>query len=176
MADYPGDRWHSVRETVLVAARSAGLQAIDGPHLDVGDLEGLAVEAGRARALGLDGKWVLHPAQIEPVNDVFSPAQEEVDRAGAIIAALSEARRPRRSGPGRRDGRRGQPQAGCTGRCTGSRSRAGSPLNAGVYWRASTLASLIRPYWPPTLKKLKTWPLSADVVAVPCAPDQKGWK
>ncbi len=90
VADYPGDRWHSVRDTVLVAARSAGLQAIDGPHLDVGDLEGLAVEAGRARALGLDGKWVLHPAQIEPVNAVFSPAQEEVDRAGAILAALAE--------------------------------------------------------------------------------------
>ncbi len=90
VADYPGDRWHWVRETVLVAARSAGLQAIDGPHLDVGDLEGLAVEAGRARALGLDGKWVLHPAQIERVNDVFSPAQDEVDRAGAVLAALSE--------------------------------------------------------------------------------------
>ncbi len=88
-ADYPGDRWHWVRETVLVAARSAGLQAIDGPHLDVGDLEGLAVEAGRARALGLDGKWALHPGQIEPINAAFSPAQAEVDRAGAIIDALA---------------------------------------------------------------------------------------
>lgn len=88
-ADYPGDRWHWVRETVLVAARSEGLQAIDGPHLDVRDLEGLALEAGRARALGLDGKWALHPGQIEPINAAFSPAQAEVDRAGAIIAALA---------------------------------------------------------------------------------------
>jgi len=88
-ADYPGDRWHWVRETVLVAARSEGLQAIDGPHLDVRDLEGLAVEAGRARALGLDGKWALHPGQIEPINAAFSPAQAEVDRAGAIIDALA---------------------------------------------------------------------------------------
>ncbi len=90
-ADYPGDRWHWVRETVLVAARSAGLQAIDGPHLDVGDLDGLAVEAGRARALGFDGKWALHPAQIEPINAAFSPAQAEVDRAGAILEALAGA-------------------------------------------------------------------------------------
>lgn len=88
-ADYPGDRWHWVRETVLVAARSAGLQAIDGPHLDVGDLDGLAIEAGRARALGLDGKWALHPGQIEPINAAFSPSQAEVDRAGAIIDALA---------------------------------------------------------------------------------------
>ena len=88
-ADYPGDRWHWVRETVLVAARSAGLQAIDGPHLDVSDHEGLEVEAGRARALGLDGKWALHPGQIEPINSAFSPAQAELDRAGAIIDALA---------------------------------------------------------------------------------------
>ena len=84
VADYPGDRWHWVRETVLVAARSAGLQAIDGPHLDVGRPRGPGGGGRRARALGLDGKWVLHPAQIEPVNEVFSPGQEEVDRAGAI--------------------------------------------------------------------------------------------
>ncbi len=88
-ADYPGDRWHWVRETVLVAARSAGLQAIDGPHLEVGDLDGLAVEAGRASALGLDGKWALHPSQIDPINAAFSPAQAEVDRAGAILGALA---------------------------------------------------------------------------------------
>jgi citrate lyase subunit beta/citryl-CoA lyase len=90
-ADYPGDRWHWVRETVLVAARAAGLQAIDGPHLDVEDLDGLAEEASRARTLGLDGKWAVHPSQIEPLNDAFSPSQEEVDHAGATLAALTEA-------------------------------------------------------------------------------------
>jgi citrate lyase subunit beta/citryl-CoA lyase len=91
IADYPGDRWHWVRETVLVAARSAGLQAIDGPHLEVRDLVGRGVVAGRARALGLDGKWALHPAQIEPINAAFSPAQAEVDRAGAVIDVLAAA-------------------------------------------------------------------------------------
>jgi citrate lyase subunit beta/citryl-CoA lyase len=87
-AAYPGDRWHFVRESVLVAARAAGLQAIDGPHLEIGDLEGLAVEAARARALGFDGKWALHPSQIGPVNDAFTPAREEVERAAAVLEAL----------------------------------------------------------------------------------------
>lgn len=88
-ADYPGDRWHWVRETVLVAARAAGVQAIDGPHLDVEDGVGLAEEAGRAGALGFDGKWAIHPSQIAPLNEAFSPTQEEVDRAGAVLAALA---------------------------------------------------------------------------------------
>jgi citrate lyase subunit beta / citryl-CoA lyase len=90
-ADYPGDRWHWVRETVLVTARATGLQAIDGPYLDIADLEGLRTEAGRARALGFDGKWALHPSQIDPLNEVFSPAQEEVDRATAVLDALAGA-------------------------------------------------------------------------------------
>ena len=90
-ADYPGDRWHHVRSTVLTAARAAGLQAIDGPHLEIADLEGLRVEAGYARALGFDGKWALHPSQIEPLNEVFSPTQDEVDRATAVLEALERA-------------------------------------------------------------------------------------
>jgi citrate lyase subunit beta/citryl-CoA lyase len=90
-ARYPGDRWHFVRESVLVAARAAGLQAIDGPHLEIADLAGLAVEAERARALGFDGKWALHPSQIGPVNDAFTPAREEVDRAAQVLAALDGA-------------------------------------------------------------------------------------
>ena len=90
-ADYPGDRWHWVRETVLVAARTAGIQAIDGPHLEIADIDGLRVEAERTRALGFDGKWAVHPSQIDPINEVFSPRQEEVDRAGAMLAALDRA-------------------------------------------------------------------------------------
>jgi citrate lyase subunit beta/citryl-CoA lyase len=89
--EYPGDRWHWVRETVLVAARAAGLQAIDGPHLAIADIDGLRVEARRARALGFDGKWALHPSQIDPLNDVFSPQPEELERATAILAALQNA-------------------------------------------------------------------------------------
>jgi citrate lyase subunit beta / citryl-CoA lyase len=92
-ADYPGDRWHWVRETVLVAARAAGIQAIDGPHLEIDDLESLRVEAERTRALGFDGKWAVHPSQLDTINEVFSPRQEEVDRAGAVLAALDSAER-----------------------------------------------------------------------------------
>jgi len=88
-ADYPGDRWHWVRSSVLVAARAAGLQAIDGPHLEIADLHGLRVEAGWARALGFDGKWALHPSQIEPLNEAFSPTKEEVDRATEVLDALA---------------------------------------------------------------------------------------
>jgi citrate lyase subunit beta/citryl-CoA lyase len=90
-ADYPGDRWRWVRETVLVAARAGGLQAIDGPHLDIADLDGLRTEAGRARALGFDGKWALHPSQIEPLNEVFSPTPEELRHADAVLDALDAA-------------------------------------------------------------------------------------
>jgi citrate lyase subunit beta/citryl-CoA lyase len=85
---YPGDSWHWVRETVLVAARAAGLQAIDGPHLRIDDLDGLREEAQRARALGYDGKWALHPTQVDPLNQIFGPTQEEFDRATAILEAL----------------------------------------------------------------------------------------
>ena len=89
----PGDRWHWVRETVLVAARAAGMQAIDGPHLDVGDLDGLEEEA-RARARsGSTASGRLHPSQLEPLNAVFSPSQEEFDRAEAILAALAGGER-----------------------------------------------------------------------------------
>jgi len=89
-ADYPGDRWHWVRETVLVAARASGLQAIDGPHLRIEDLDGLREEGLRARALGYDGKWALHPTQVGPLNEIFGPSQEEFDRSAAILAALDE--------------------------------------------------------------------------------------
>lgn len=85
---YPGDRWHWVRETVLVASRAAGLQAIDGPHLQIEDLDGLREEAARARALGYDGKWALHPTQVDPLNEIFGPTQDEFERAAAILSAL----------------------------------------------------------------------------------------
>ncbi len=89
--DYPGDRWHHVRMTVLVAARAAGLQAIDGPYLDIADVDGLRTEAGYARALGFDGKWALHPTQIEPLNETFSPTDAELEHATAVLEALDEA-------------------------------------------------------------------------------------
>lgn len=86
-----GPRWDFVRGAVLIAARAAGLQAIDGPFLQISDLEGLADSAGRAREFGFDGKWALHPAQIEPINQAFSASGEEISRAEAILAALESA-------------------------------------------------------------------------------------
>jgi citrate lyase subunit beta/citryl-CoA lyase len=88
---YPGDQWHWVLETILVAARDAGLQAIDGPSLRIGDIEGLRSSAVRAKALGYDGKWAVHPSQIEVLNEVFTPTQEEFDRAAAILEAYEHA-------------------------------------------------------------------------------------
>ncbi|MDQ6749821.1 MAG: CoA ester lyase [Actinomycetota bacterium] len=102
--DYPGDSWHWVRETVLVAARAAGLQAIDGPHLRIEDLDGLREEALRARALGYDGKWALHPTQVAPLNEIFGPSQEEFDRSAAILAALDEGEQGRGRGAVMLDG------------------------------------------------------------------------
>ncbi|HZA39696.1 MAG TPA: CoA ester lyase [Actinomycetota bacterium] len=91
MPGYPGDHWHWVLETILVAARDAGLQAIDGPYLLIKDLDGFRDMAMRARALGYDGKWALHPGQIDVLNDVFTPAQEEYDKAEAMLEAYRHA-------------------------------------------------------------------------------------
>lgn len=85
MPGYPGDHWHWVLETILVAARDAGLQAIDGPYLLIKDLDGFRDMAMRARALGYDGKWALHPDQITILNEVFAPTQDEFDKAEAVL-------------------------------------------------------------------------------------------
>ncbi len=91
MPGYPGDHWHWVFEQILVAARSAGLQAIDGPYLLIKDLDGFREMAMRARALGYDGKWALHPGQIDVLNEVFTPTQEEYDKAEALLDAYKHA-------------------------------------------------------------------------------------
>jgi citrate lyase subunit beta/citryl-CoA lyase len=87
-AEYPGDRWHWVRETVLANARAAGLAAIDGPWLEIADEQGMRESASSARALGFDGKWAIHPSQIEALNEVFSPTREEFERARSVLDAL----------------------------------------------------------------------------------------
>src|SRR5205823_10344179 len=74
--DYPGDFWHYFLARVVVAARANGLQPIDGPFAQVRDTEGLRTFAQRASMLGFDGKWALNPAQVEVLNEVFSPRQE----------------------------------------------------------------------------------------------------
>ncbi|MEV8221430.1 MULTISPECIES: HpcH/HpaI aldolase/citrate lyase family protein [Dietzia] len=87
----PGDAYHHVLMTILVAARAHGLQAIDGPFLKVRDVEGFRRAAARTAALGFDGKWVLHPAQVDAGNEVFSPRQEEFDQAEAILEAYARS-------------------------------------------------------------------------------------
>ncbi len=88
---YPGDHFHYVLERILIAARNAGLQAIDGPFLVIKDLDTFREMATRARALGYDGKWALHPGQIDVLNEVFSPTQDEFDKAEAILEAYAHA-------------------------------------------------------------------------------------
>jgi citrate lyase subunit beta/citryl-CoA lyase len=91
MPGYPGDHWHYVLERILVAARDAGLQVIDGPYLLIKDLDGFREMAMRARALGYDGKWALHPGQIDVLNEVFTPTQDEYDKAEALLEAYKHA-------------------------------------------------------------------------------------
>ncbi len=87
----PGDAYHHVLMTILVAARAHGVQAIDGPYLKVRDEAGFRRAAARTAALGFDGKWVLHPAQVEAGNDVFSPVQAEFDKAEGILGAYAHS-------------------------------------------------------------------------------------
>ena len=89
--DYPGDQWHAALSRILVACRAYGLRPIDGPFGDFNDPDGYLLAAGRAAALGFEGKWAIHPAQIELANNTFSPPAEEVNRATRILAALKEA-------------------------------------------------------------------------------------
>ncbi len=83
--DYPGDFWQPFLARVLVAARAAGLQAMDGPYGRVEDLEGLRRSARRSALLGFDGKWALNPAQVLVLNEVFAPEQGDFDHATAIL-------------------------------------------------------------------------------------------
>jgi citrate lyase subunit beta/citryl-CoA lyase len=88
---YPGDQWHYVLSRIVVAAKARGLAAVDGPYAAIRDLDGLREAALRARAVGCNGKWALHPDQIAVVNEVFSPGPEEIARAQAIVDALAGA-------------------------------------------------------------------------------------
>ena len=84
---YPGDPYHYILMQILMAARANGLQAIDGPYLQIRDVDGFREVAGRSQALGFDGKWVLHPGQIDAANEVYSPRQEDYDHAELILDA-----------------------------------------------------------------------------------------
>jgi citrate lyase subunit beta/citryl-CoA lyase len=86
-----GDPWPPVLMSILVAGRTAGVQVLDGPSPKLRDLDGLRAEARRAAAFGYDGKWSIHPDQIAVINEVFSPSQEDFDRAWALLDAYAAA-------------------------------------------------------------------------------------
>ena len=90
-AGYPADAFHHVLMSILVAARAHGLQAIDGPFVAIRDLEGFRRSAELSAALGYDGKWVLHPGQVEIGNAVFSPRPADFERALRIQDAYARA-------------------------------------------------------------------------------------
>lgn len=84
--------WDYALARIAVAARANGLQAVDGPHALLGDEAGLVASAERALAYGFGGKWVVHPDQVAPVNAVFTPSAEELERARRLLAAEGAAR------------------------------------------------------------------------------------
>ena len=88
---YPGHRFHYAMQRIVVAARAAGLRVTDGPVADYRDEEGLRKSCLRARSLGFDGKWCIHPQQVEIVNEVFSPTEGEIEWAKKVVSAYEEA-------------------------------------------------------------------------------------
>src|SRR5215210_5484327 len=89
--DYPGDQWHAALSRMVVACRAYGLRPIDGPFGDFKDPDGYTAAARRGAALGIEGKWAIHPSQIALANEVFTPPPAEVDRAKRILEALEQA-------------------------------------------------------------------------------------
>ena len=89
--DYPGDPYHYILMRILMAARMHDLQAIDGPFLQIRDVDGFREVARRSAALGFDGKWVLHPGQIDAANEVYAPSQADYDHAELILDAYEHS-------------------------------------------------------------------------------------
>ncbi|MEU4837748.1 HpcH/HpaI aldolase/citrate lyase family protein [Nocardia testacea] len=100
----PPDRWLFVQDRILHAARAAGVQAVDGPHLGIADDADFRQAARWVADLGFDGKWVIHPAQIVTAQDCFTPTPEQADHARRVLRTLAEAA-ARGAGAARLDGR-----------------------------------------------------------------------
>ena len=96
--DYPGDQWHYALSAIVTTARAFGLQAIDGPYTDIKNTDEYRRLCHRARLVGFDGKWVLHPAQVEVANEVFTPTQEQFDAASRLLEAYRHATTVERKG------------------------------------------------------------------------------
>lgn len=91
VVDYPGDMWHYARARVVVAARAAGIDAIDAPYPGYRDPDGYRTACQRAAAMGYAGKWAIHPAQVEVANEVFAPTEQEIAHARRMVTAYREA-------------------------------------------------------------------------------------
>ena len=89
--DYPGDQWHHGLSQLVMTCRAYGLRAIDGPFGDFNDKDAYIASAKRAAAIGFDGKWAIHPSQIDLANEVFSPPEKEVNKAIKILEELEKA-------------------------------------------------------------------------------------
>ena len=88
-----GDMWHYPIAQLVVAARAHGLRPIDGPFGDFSDPDGYTAQAKRAATLGCEGKWAIHPSQIDLANTLFSPSEAEVTKAKRIIDAMAKAQK-----------------------------------------------------------------------------------
>ncbi len=88
-----GDMWHYPVARMVVAARAHGLRPIDGPFGDFSDPDGYAANAKRSATLGCEGKWAIHPSQVDLANECFSPSDEEVTKANRIIEAMEQAQK-----------------------------------------------------------------------------------
>ena len=88
-----GDMWHYAIARMVVAARAAGLRPVDGPFGDFKDIDGYRAQANRAAVLGCEGKWAIHPSQVDLANGVYSPSEAEVTKARRILEAMEQATR-----------------------------------------------------------------------------------
>ncbi|MFW2367604.1 MAG: HpcH/HpaI aldolase/citrate lyase family protein [Desulforhopalus sp.] len=88
---YPGHRWHFALSKIVMVAKASGCLAIDAPYGNFKDLEGLRRSAIMSCALGCDGKWAIHPCQVDIINEVFTPSQEDIDLAAKVLEANSKA-------------------------------------------------------------------------------------
>ena len=88
-----GDMWHHAVSKMVIAARANGLRPIDGPFGDFNDPDGYIAQANRSATLGCEGKWAIHPSQIELANSVMSPSEKEVNQAKRILEAMEQAKK-----------------------------------------------------------------------------------
>jgi malyl-CoA/(S)-citramalyl-CoA lyase len=88
-----GDVWHYAIARMVVAARANGLRPLDGPFGNFSDADGFRAQANRASVLGCEGKWAIHPSQVDLANEIFSPSADEIDKAKRILAAMEKAQK-----------------------------------------------------------------------------------